>query len=112
VEDREVAGVDDIVKQWVQKVEATGELARDPQFGKPFDLADGYDATPAEWRLAFKILRNAGYAPVEVDYFKRVAELKETIADPARSEADKEPMRAELRALELEIAFAKERFRR
>jgi hypothetical protein len=112
MEVRNVAGVDDIVKAWVQKIEASGELTRDPAFGKPFDLADGWEATPAEWRMALKVLKNAGYAPAEVDDFKRAAELRECLANGDLADAEADVLRAELRALELRIALAKERFRR
>ena len=43
-----MAGVDEIIRQWVQQVEATGELARNPNFGKPLNLDDGYLDTPEE----------------------------------------------------------------
>ncbi len=44
---------------------ANGELDDLPGAGKPLDLDD--DAlVPEEWRMAHRILKNAGYAPEEV----------------------------------------------
>ena len=71
-----MAGVDDIIKQWVERVEATGELRNDPRFGKPLDLDDGWEGASAEWRMAFKILKNAGYAPPGFEAFQKLAELR------------------------------------
>jgi Domain of unknown function (DUF1992) len=75
-----LAGVDDIIKQWVAKVEKTGELRNIPGWGKPLDFDDGFLETPTELRMAFKVLKNAGYVPPEVELLNAMAALKEQIA--------------------------------
>jgi hypothetical protein len=90
-----MAGVDDIIGEWVKQVEDSGELKGSRYWGKPFDL-DGSDETPSRLRMAYRILKNAGYVPHEVGMVKRLADLKEQAAletDPAQR-----------RALEREIA--------
>ncbi|MGD8417232.1 MAG: DUF1992 domain-containing protein [Pseudomonadales bacterium] len=74
-----MAGVDDIISEWIRKAERTGELKRGPYWGKPFDLDDGYDETPARLRMAYRILKNAGYVPAEVAQLNHLAELKERL---------------------------------
>jgi len=54
---------------------ASGELSRVPGFGRPFEVDDGWEATPAEFRMPFKILKNAGYAPPEIELFHERAAL-------------------------------------
>ena len=44
----------------------TGELRSAPSFGKPMPEAEGWHETPSEFRLPFKILKNAGVVPPEV----------------------------------------------
>ncbi|MEJ2090043.1 MAG: DUF1992 domain-containing protein, partial [Gammaproteobacteria bacterium] len=65
-------------------------------WGKPLDLDDGSDESPSRLRMAYRILKNAGYIPHEVEMVKKLADLKEQAAletDPA-----------ERRAFEQEIA--------
>jgi hypothetical protein len=52
--------------------------ARD--YGKPISFGDGYDETPAELRMAFKVLKDAGIAPPEVAMFRELAELRRRLA--------------------------------
>jgi len=105
-----VAGVDDIIKQWVQKVEATGELRSHPEFGKPLRFDDGYLETPAELRMVYKILKNAGYVPAEVELLQRVAQLKETLA-ATRDAAEQQRLRAQLGELQQRVAIVLDKLR-
>lgn len=91
-----MAGVDDTIGEWIKRAEQTGELKRGRYWGKPFDLDDGSAETPARLRMTYRILKNAGYAPQEVELLKRLADLK--------SEHDAQPDPARRRALEREVA--------
>jgi hypothetical protein len=105
-----VAGVDDIIKQWVRKVEATGELRDHPEFGKPLRLDDGYLETPDELRMVYKILKNAGYVPAEVELLNRVAKLKESLA-ATQDAAERDRLRARLGELQQQVAFMLDKLR-
>ena len=83
-----MSGVDEIIKQWVQRVEKTGELRNVEGFGKPFKFDDGYLETPDELRMAYKILKDAGYVPAEVEMLNRLAALREELA--ATQDADQQ----------------------
>ncbi len=76
---RFMAGVDDIIGQWVKQVEQTGELRGIPGFGQPLDLEDGYVETPTELRMAHKILKNAGYVPAEIEMLQQLAAMREAL---------------------------------
>ena len=51
---------------------ASGELQRAKGYGKPLDFGDGYDETPADLRMGYKILKDAGVVPPEVELMQRV----------------------------------------
>ena len=54
-----------IAERRIGEAVANGELDNLPGAGKPLALDD--DAlVPEEWRMAHRILKNAGYAPEEV----------------------------------------------
>ena len=74
-----MAGVDEVIRQWVQKVEQTGELRNTPGFGQPFNFNDGFLETPTELRMAYKILKDAGYVPAEIEMVQRLATLREQL---------------------------------
>lgn len=97
-----MAGVDDIIKQWVERVEKTGEMR--PHFGKPLDLGDGYLETPDELRMAHKILKNAGYVPAEIEMLQRLAVLKEQLAAAADPEQQRQ-LRIQLAELQQKVAM-------
>jgi DNA-binding transcriptional ArsR family regulator len=76
--------------------EASGELRSAASYGKPLDLGDGYDETPAELRMAMKALKDAGVVPAEVELMHRLAALRQA------AEAATEP--GEARALRQQAA--------
>jgi hypothetical protein len=86
-----MAGIDDIIGDWVKRAEQSGELEKGRYWGKPFDLEDGFEQTPVRLRMAHRILKNSGYVPAEIEMIRQLAELKEQLA--AETAADR---RAEL----------------
>jgi hypothetical protein len=58
-----------------------GEFDDLPGKGRPLDLDDD-TLIPAEMRLAFRILRNAGYVPEEVTLRRQISDLQSVIVDP------------------------------
>lgn len=80
--------LDEQIAQSLQDSLSSGELRSAPSWGKPLDFGDGYDETPVELRLPFKILKDAGYVPHEVLQLREVAALREergACTDPARA---------------------------
>ena len=64
-----------IAEQRIAEAIARGELDDLPGAGQPLDLSD--DALiPEELRLAYRILKNAGYVPPEVETLNEIAELE------------------------------------
>ena len=105
-----MATQDELIARHLAESVASGELAWLPGFGKPLPQDEGWDATPAELRMPFKILKNAGFAPPEVAWFHERAALTQALAD-ATSDADRLPLQDRLAALEQKIALRLESLR-
>ena len=60
--------------------ESSGELRAAPSYGKPMDFGDGYDETPAELRMAFKMLKDSGFVPPEVELMREIEALRMALA--------------------------------
>jgi hypothetical protein len=64
-----------IAERKIAEALANGELDHLPGEGRPLDLDD--DAlVPEELRLAYRILKNAGFVPPEVHALNEIAELE------------------------------------
>lgn len=72
--------LDDHIGEHLRASEATGELRAAPSYGRPLDLGDGYDETPAELRMGMKVLKDAGVLPPEVLALREAAELEAQLA--------------------------------
>ena len=70
---------DSIAERKIAEAMAAGEFDDLPGAGKPLELDD--DAhIPEDLRVAYRILKNAGYIPPEVETLNQVAELERLIA--------------------------------
>jgi len=103
--------LDDHIGRALRESEASGELRSAPSWGKPIDYGDGYERTPTEWRLAYKMLKDAGVVPPEVEMLRALAGLRGEL-ESAAGDADRErALRARIAALRLAIAFRLEAIR-
>jgi len=74
-----------LAEQRLREAIARGELDRLPGSGQPLTLDDD-SAVPGELRAAYRILRNCGVVPREVELLKRIEAARvryETTSDPA-----------------------------
>jgi Domain of unknown function (DUF1992) len=102
--------LDEQIAQSLRDALRSGELQASPQWGKPLDGHDDYARTPEEFRLAFKALKEAGFAPAEVETMRRIAALREVIgAAPDAPQA--EAMRRRLSELQQHQALRLEKLR-
>ncbi|HEY7172415.1 MAG TPA: DUF1992 domain-containing protein [Vicinamibacterales bacterium] len=86
-----------------------GKFDNLPNAGQPLDL-DEYFQTPAEWRLAYSILKSAKCLPEEVELLNEIAALERTGVDGA-VDADA-ARRRRLRDLRLRLGVLLDRKRR
>jgi Domain of unknown function (DUF1992) len=102
--------IDEQIAQSLREAQRNGELQSAPSWGKPLDLDDGYAQTPEELRMAFKALKDAGFAPPEVETMKQIAALREVIAaDPEALQA--QALRRRMTELQQHLALRLERLR-
>jgi len=66
----------ELVEQKIQEAMAKGEFENLPGRGQPLRLEE-YPFTPPEWRLAYKILADAGFAPDWIELDKEIRERLE-----------------------------------
>jgi len=67
--------LDFLAERVIQEAIARGELDDLPGAGRPLDLTD--DAlVPEELRVAYRILKNAGFVPPEVEALNEIAALE------------------------------------
>lgn len=65
---------DRIAEQRIQEAIGRGELDNLPCAGKPLDFDDDR-MVPAEYRMAYRVLKNAGYVPPEIEARRDIAAL-------------------------------------
>jgi hypothetical protein len=73
--------VEDHIGRSLAESEKSGELRNAANYGKPLDLGDGYEETPIELRMGYKILKDAGYVPFEVELMRDIEVLNRTMAE-------------------------------
>jgi len=66
--------LDSVVEQRIAQAIADGVFDHLPGAGKPLDLEDDR-MVPEELRVAYRILKNAGFIPPEVEQRREVADL-------------------------------------
>jgi hypothetical protein len=75
-----------IAERKIAEALARGELANLPGEGRPLPLED--DAlVPEDLRAAYRILKNAGYVPPEVEAFTEIAQLEALVSNQAEDAA-------------------------
>ena len=102
--------LDEKIAQSLRESQRSGELQSAPSYGRPLDLADAYAQTPPELRMAFKMLKEAGFVPPEVETMNQIAALRRQArdcADPAEADA----LRRRIAELQQHVALRLEKLR-
>ena len=87
--------LDEEIARQLAEAARSGELEKAESYGKPLAEAEGWSDTPEALRMPFKILKDAGVVPREVEMFRERAALARALencadddgAPPARAEA-------------------------
>jgi hypothetical protein len=108
--DKALRTQDEAIAEHIDEALRSGELQTAPSYGKPMPEEEGWQETPTEFRLPFKILKNAGVAPPEIELFHRRAALRRALAE-CSSEAKRRTLQQRLSEIEQLIAFRLERLR-
>ena len=103
--------LDDHIGRSLAESEKAGELKAAPSYGRPLHFG-GYNDTPAELRMPFKMLKDSGFLPPEVQLMREIEALRASL--PEQGGADSEAVRAaRARLIELrqQLALRMERLR-
>jgi Domain of unknown function (DUF1992) len=76
--------LDFLVEQKILEAAARGEFDDLPGSGRPLDLDDD-PLIPEDLRLAYRILKNAGFVPPEVETVKEIAALERLAIGDAKA---------------------------
>ena len=76
---------DSIAERKIAEAIAAGELDDLPGTGKPLELDDD-SHVPEDLRAAYRILKNAGYVPPEVQNLNQIAELERLVNEAPQDE--------------------------
>lgn len=101
---------DEEIARHLQESLASGEMQRIPGFGKPLVADAGWDATPEEFRLPFKMLKNAGFTPPEIEMFHQRAALAVQL-EAAQDAAERTALQRRLSDLQQKISLRLEALR-
>jgi hypothetical protein len=72
--------LDFIAEQRIAEALSKGALDDLPGAGRPLDLEDD-KLVPEDLRLAYRILKNAGYVPPELETLKEIEQLEALVVD-------------------------------
>ena len=108
--DAAIRSQDEMIAEHLDQAWRSGELQSAESFGRPLAEAAGWAQTPAEFRLPFKILKNANLPPHEIECFHRRARLREQIAACA-GDAERRALQQQLSDLEQALALRLEGMR-
>jgi hypothetical protein len=104
--------LEDHIGQALADAQKSGELQSAKSYGKPLDLGDGYDETPAELRMAFKMLKDSGFVPPEVELMREIEALRTSLPDSAGDDnVAQQAARARLIELRQQLALRLEKLR-
>ncbi len=71
-------GFDKIIEERIKRALHKGEFENLPNKGKPLDFSDE-NRIPEDLRLAYKILKNAGFTPPELEMRKKISRTEELL---------------------------------
>ena len=92
--------LDQIAEARIQEAMERGELRDLPGEGKPLSLDDD-SAVSEELRVAYRVLKNAGFLPPELQLRKEVREAEQLLQQLPESERSRARVRLELLQLRL-----------
>lgn len=72
--------IDQLVEQHIREAQEKGELSNLPGEGAPLHLEDD-SGVPVELRTAYRLLKNAGYLPPELEMRREALELNDLISE-------------------------------
>ena len=102
--------IESAIEQKIREAIERGDFDNLSGKGKPIDL-DAYFNTPEDLRMAFSILKSNEFVPEEVEIFKEIAKLRQTLSETT-DESEKELLQKRLHERGLALSLMMEKRRR
>ena len=80
--------LDYLVEQRLEEAVSRGELANLPGEGQPLELDDDL-LIPEELRAAYRLLKNAGFVPPEVETLNEISQLERLVSQGSEDAASR-----------------------
>jgi hypothetical protein len=109
MDEKRLRTLDEQIAAALREAQASGELAQAKHYGKPIDFGDGYDETPPELRMAFKALKDSGFAPPEVTLLHELAAKRKALAALDAQSPEAAALRREVNDMALKVSLRIER---
>ena len=103
--------LDEQIAKSLQESLENGELKRAKSWGKPLESSQGLEETPEAFRLPFKMLKDGGYIPPEVEHFRSLAALRKELEETPEADPKHALLRAKIAQLQTSIAVRLEAMR-
>jgi hypothetical protein len=103
--------LDQQIADSLREAERSGELRSARGWGRPLELDDAWDRTPEPWRMAFKVMKDAGLLPPEVALMHDVAAQRKRLAAMEAGSEEADAARRRLQELQVQLALRLERLR-
>lgn len=94
--------IDDLAERQIQKALEEGVFNNLSGMGKPLVIGDN-SHIPAELRMAYKILKNSGYIPIELAQRKQALALMDLLEQIDKDSQEYDIKARELQAIELKM---------
>ena len=102
--------LEDEIGRKLAEAERSGELRAAKGYGEPLQADAGWEQTPDALRMPFKILKDAGVVPYEVEMLNKRATLRQEI-ESCSDDAARGELLKNLSALEQSISLRLEALR-
>ncbi|WP_213994097.1 DUF1992 domain-containing protein [Sodalis sp. dw_96] len=96
---------DQWAEQHILQAQKNGDFENLPGYGRPLELDDD-SAVPEELRTGYRLLKNAGYLPPELQDRKDALQLKDLLQGIKEGDARRTEVSARLRLLEIKLRQA------
>jgi hypothetical protein len=97
--------LDEWVEKHIQQAQNKGEFDNLPGYGKPLQLDDD-SAVPEDLRAGYRLLKNAGYLPSELQDRKDALQLADLLRGVTEDDSRYTEFSARLRLLEIKLRQA------
>ena len=99
--------IDQIAEARIQEALERGELSNLPGEGKPLNLEDD-SLVPEELRVAYRLLKNAGFLPPELQIRKEITEVEQLLGQ-IHDAAERGRTLSRLEVLRIRLAASRQR---